>query len=401
MKETQTSTNVVNQQEGEDGVNLMELLIALAKNKKRLIGWPILAGLVAAAISLVLPNTYKANTRILPPQQAQAGAAAILSQLGGVASAAAGAAGIKNPNDLYIGMLASRRISDKMIERFDLKAVYGTDSLETARTKLKNSTTVSAGKDGLIVIEVEDEGKQRVAQLANGYTEELLKLTKVLALTEASQRRMFFERQLEGSKNNLANAEFALKKTIDANGVISVDSDSRAIVETVSRLRAQISAKEIQLSSMQSFLTPNNQEYKRVQEELSSLRSEFNRLQNGTPGKHAKLQDEEAQSGGLGNMKLVREVKYHQMLYELLSKQYEVARLDEAKDASIIQVLDVAVEPERKYKPMRAIIVLVTMIIVFVMLIGWILIAEAQRKAQQIPERAAQWDNLKATLRWK
>jgi len=400
MKETQISATASDQQKDEDGINLLELLTALAKNKKQLIGWPLLAGVAAAVISFAVPNVYKANTKILPPQQAQAGAAAILSQLGGVASAAAGAAGIKNPNDLYIGMLASRRISDKLIERFDLRTVYGTKSIEQARNKLKSNTTITTGKDGLILIEVEDEGKQRVAEIANAYTDELLKLTKVLALTEASQRRMFFERQLENSKNNLANAEMTLKKTIEANGIVSVDSDSRAIVETVSRLRAQISAKEIQLNSMQSFLTPNNQEYKRAQEELHSLRNEFNRLQNGTPGKSV-AQEGENKAGGLENIKIVREVKYHQMLYELLSKQYEVARLDEAKDSSIIQVLDAAVEPERKYKPMRAIISIMTTIAAFFLTICWILIVETQRKAQQSPERAAQWSNLRASLRWK
>lgn len=399
-KQTISMPNDQSNDDDDDGINLIQLLTVLAKHKKRLIVLPLVTAIAAAAISLVIPPVYKATTKILPPQQAQSGAAAILSQLGGVAGAAAGAAGIKNPNDLYIGMLTSRRIADRLIEHFDLKKAYDVTSQEVARRKLELNTTITSGKDGLIVIEVEDLDKQRVAQIANGYTDELLKLTKVLAVTEASQRRLFFERQLQISKDNLANAEVALKGSIEKYGVVSVDSDSRAIVETVSRLRAQIAAKEIHLGAMQAFVTPNNQEYKRAQEELISLRAEFSRLQNGSSLNERAPKNSENQSG-LDSIKIVREVKYHQMLYELLSKQYEVARLDEAKDSSIIQVLDSAIEPERRFKPKRAVFVMLfTMFALFVAVLS-VFISEAKAKALQVPERAAQWNEFKSHLRWK
>ncbi|WP_449406118.1 hypothetical protein [Massilia phosphatilytica] len=142
---------------------------------------------------------------------------------------------------------------------------------------------MSSGKEGLITITVEDGDKNRVAALANGYIEELTKVNRALAVTEAAQRRLFFQRQLEQAKNRLADDEVELKKNLDANGVISVDADSRGIVETIAKLRAQASVKEIQLSSMSSFVTTNNQDYKAVQQELSSLRAEISRLENGTP----------------------------------------------------------------------------------------------------------------------
>jgi tyrosine-protein kinase Etk/Wzc len=373
---------------------LIRHMIVLAKHKRLIIGAPLLAGIAAAAISMALPNVYRANTKLLPPQQAQSGAAALLSQLGGVAGAAASAAGLKNPNDLYIGMLKSRAISDKLIAKYDLKRAYDTESLETARRTLDGNTFIMSGKDGLITIDVEDGDKKRVVLLANSYVEELLKLTKVVALTEAAQRRVFFERQLEASKNNLATAEMALKRAIDTGGVISVDGDSRVIVETAGRLRAQISANEIKLSSMKAFVTSDNPDYQRTEQELSSLRGELSRLENGRPAGDASP----AKQGGLESIKILRDVKYHQMLYELLAKQYEVARLDEAKDTSVIQVLDAAIEPERKVKPKRAIIVLMTAIFAFFAAVAWAFSAEAKARALEVAETAAQWNTLRGYL---
>jgi uncharacterized protein involved in exopolysaccharide biosynthesis len=329
--------------------NFLDYLIAFARYKKLMIGLPVAGAILVAAVSFCMPNVYKGTTKILPPQQTQSGAAALLAQLGGVASAAAGAAGIKNPNDLYIGMLKSRTVADLLIERFDLKKVYDRELMEKTRRKLAANTVISTGKDGLITIDVEDEDPKRAADIANAYADELLKLTKTLAVTEAAQRRLFFERQLTMSKDNLAKAEIALKDGLANRGVISVDSESRALVETVARLRAQISAKEIQFGAIQAFMTPNNQEYKRIQQELSSARNELSKLENGG----AQSAQAGEVKGGLENIKLLRDVKYHQMLYELLSKQYEVARLDESKDASIIQVLDKALVPEMKVRPLR------------------------------------------------
>jgi tyrosine-protein kinase Etk/Wzc len=254
-----------------------------------------------------------------------------------------------------------------------------------------------SGKDGLITIDVEDGDKKRVVMLANSYVEELLKLTKVLAVTEAAQRRVFYERQLEIAKDNLATAEMALKGAIDTGGVISVDGSSKAIVETVGRLRAQISASEIKLSSLKAFVTTDNPEYQRTNEDLNSLRAELSKLENGRPGGGLPATDGRKQAG-LESIKILRDVKYYQMLYELLAKQYEVARLDEAKDTSLIQVLDTAIEPERKVKPKRAIIVLMTAVFAFFAAVVWAFIAEAKLRTLEVPETAAQWAKFRMYL---
>lgn len=382
-------------------VNLLDMMIGLAKHKKLLVLLPIAAALLAGGISLFLPNVYRASAVLLPPQQPQSGASALLAQLGGAAGAAAGVAGIKNPNDLYIGMLKSRTVADRVIAKFDLKKAYGIDSQEKARKRLALNTAISAGKDNLISIDVEDEDQQLVAKLSNAYTSELLRLTSDMAVTEAAQRRMFYERQLEMAKNNLAKAEMALKGAIETRGVISVDGESRGVVETIAKLRALVSAKVIELDSMQAFVTPNHPSHKLVAEEISSLRSELAKLENGTGQGTASLGGAAVAQSGFENIQRLRDLKYYQMLYELLSKQYEAARLDEAKDPSVIQVLDAAVAPERHVRPKRLLLAIVGGVAGLFIAFFWAFLAETRKAAMQRPGAAAKWNEFRTLIRKK
>lgn len=385
-------------QDDAGDTTVIDMLIVLAKHKRMIIGLPVAVAIIAALISFVLPDVFKARAMILPPQQAQSGAAALLSQLGSVAGAAAGAAGIKNPGEMYVGMLKSRTVADRLIDKFTLVQGYDTSSRDKARQILASNTEIASGKDGLIAVDVFDKDRKRAAQLANAYVEELSRLTTVLAVTEAAQRRLFFERQLEAAKNNLAKAELTLKGALDTRGVISVDTESRAFVETMSRLRAQISAKEIQLQSMRAFVTENNQAFLKVQAELNSLRGELSKFEHGRAPEDDAVQGKQP---GLENVQILRDVKYFQMLYELLAKQYEAARLDEAKDNSVIQVLDAAVEPEQKARPARAIIVLLSATLAFFCAVALAFMLDARARALRHPEGAARWRELNAHLRMR
>lgn len=398
MNQFQTAERQIDESGGANKLPMIDFLIILAKHKRKIISLPIFAMAASLAISFAMPDVYRATTKLLPPQQSASSAAALLSQLGGVASAVVGGSALKNPADLYVGMLQSRTIADHLISKYKLQKIYDVSTMEKARKQLENASTIAVGKDGIISIDVEAEDKILATRIANSYVDELFAMTKVLALTEAAQRRVFFERQLENAKNNLANAELALKKGMDTRGVISVDADSRARLETMGRLRAQVSAKEIQLNSMRAFLTPNNSDFKRVQEELTSLRAELSRLENGNGGDETDAGNKQV---GLQSIKLLRDVKYYQMLYELLAKQYEVARLDEAKDPSIIQVLDPAVEPENKFKPKRGIIVLVTGVLSLILAVVIACIIEAKCALRQSPRFAAQLAELDQYLKRK
>jgi len=379
---------------GAHEVDVIGLMITVAKHKKRIAAVTLAAAVLSVVVSMVLPPSYQASTKLLPPQQSQSSASLLLSQLGGLAGAAGAGGGLKNPNDLYIGILQSRTLADRIISQFNLKKVYNTESQETARKRLGADTKIAGGKEGLITIEVEAAGKKLVAPLANAYVSQLFELMKTLAVTDASQRRLFYEHQLATARDNLAKAETVLKRTMDAEGVVSVDAESRGIVETVARLRAQASAKEIQLTAMRAFLTPANPEYRRAEEELSGMRAELAKLENGR-GNPAEGADK---AGGLKNITLLRELKYQQTLYETLAKQYEVARLDEAKDPPMIQVLDPAVEPERKAKPQRAMIVVLSTALALLAAICWAIVTEWRRKVALTPEGAAQLAELKSHL---
>jgi uncharacterized protein involved in exopolysaccharide biosynthesis len=382
------------------GISLLDLFIVVAKRKKLILGLPAAVAVIVAAVSFVLPETYRASTKLLPPQQNQSGAAALLSQLGGLGGVAASAAGLKNPNDLYVGMLKSRTVADQIIRRFNLNRVYGTPSMEMVRDRLASNTFVSAEKDGLITITCQDQDKKLVAPLANAYVDELLKLTKVLAVTEAAQRRLFFERELEQAKNKLVTSEADLKGALETNGVSNVDTESAAVLATVAQLRARISAKEIELRSMGAFVTPTNPDYRLVEQELASLRAEMSKLQNGTGDGKSDAQPA-AKTAGLDNVQRLRDVKYYQMLYALLAKQYEGARLEEARDSSVVQVLDTAIEPERRYAPKRTLLVLLAAFAAFVAAVLWAFILEAKAIAMTQPRTLARWNELRSYLKFR
>ena len=374
------------QQPDDDEISLLDLLIVLAKHKKMILGLPFAAAAVVAGITLLMPNIYTATTRILPPQQQQSTAAAMLGQLGALAGGAGAALGIKNPNDLYVGMLKSRTVADNLIQQFKLTERFKTQKQDDTRNALGGVTAISAGKDGIISIEASDEDPKFAADLANAYVNELYKLTQNLAVTEASQRRLFFEKQLKTAKDELASAETAFKQTQEKTGVLELGAQGKAMIEAVGEIRAHIAAKEVQLAAMRTFATEQNPDYVRAQQELAGLRGQLAKLERG--GESGLVPTGKLPEAGLENIRKLRDVKYYETLYELLAKQYELARVDEAKNASIIQVLDTAVPPDRKAKPKRALIVILTALAVGFLAVLWAFIKEAGEKARRDPEQA-------------
>jgi len=388
----------------DDEVSLLDLLIVLAKHKRLVLGLPLVVAIAAAIVSLLLPNIYTGTTRILPPQQSASAATALLNQLGGaagvLAGATGGALGIRNSNDLYVGMLKSRTVADDLISRFDLGKTYDEARLSDIRKRLEKETTITSGKDGIIVIEVDDKDPKRAAEIANAYVDGLTKLTRVLAVTEASQRRLFFERQLVQAKDNLTAAEIAARQGLQKGGLAQVDAQGRSMIEVTARLRAQVSSKEVQLGAMRTFAAEGNPELQRTQQELEALRRELARIEGSSPVNPGGRADASG-NAGLNNLSRLRDVKYYEFLYELLAKQYELAKIDEAKDASVVQVMDKAMEPDRKSKPKRTLIVLLSIVVAGLIAILWAFVREAGEKAKRDPERARRLGELKALLRFR
>ena len=372
----------------DDELSLIDITLALAESWRLLVLVPLGAGLIALGVSFLIPPTYTATTRILPPAPQQSATAALSSQLGLLAGLAGSAVGIKNPADQYVALLKSRSVYDALIARFGLKQLYDVQYLEDARKRLDERTTVVAGaKDGMVMVEVEDHDPQRAADIANAFVDELRNLTKTLAIGEAAQRRLFFEQQLAEAKENLAKAEVALQ----ASGVSesALRTVPQSALESLARLKAQITAQEIKLASMRMFMTDSNPEFRLAVKELAALREELNRTEQSTPGKAA---------GGAEYIARYRDFKYHETLYELMAKQYELARLDEAREGSVIQVVDAARTPERRSKPRRAQISVLTIVGTLFLTVLGVFLRRAVNRAISDPSAATKVARLRRAL---
>jgi len=342
----------------DDEIDLMDIAVALARQKNWLIGCTVGAGTLALVVSLLMTPIFTSTTRILPPQQQSSGMAAALGQLGALAGAAGGLAGLKNPNDLYVGMMQSETVADSLIKQFKLQERYETDTMVATRNALAGIRQISSGKDGLISVSVDDKDPAFAARLTNAYVDELKKLTQTLAVTDAAQRRLFYEKQLMQARDSLADAEVALKQTQEKTGLLQLDSQVAAIISSAAQLKANIAAKEVQLEAMKSFATTQNPDYLRAQKELNGLKAQLTRMEKGKASDgDFMVPTGKVPQTGLEYVRKLRDVKYYETMFELLAKQFEVAKLEESRDSSIVQVLDKATPPDWKSKPKRALIV--------------------------------------------
>ena len=377
----------------ESEINLLDLVITFAKHKKLILGAPLAAAIITIVFTFFSPDIYTADTQLLPPQQ-QSGASAMLSQLGAL-SGRGFAAGGKNPNDIYIAMLKSRTLRDSMIRRFKLQSIYKTNTPGATRAALAGVTTIVSGKDGLITVQVDDKSPQRAAMLANGYAEALQKMTQVFAVTDASRSRLFFEKQMQQAKESLINAETALKKLQEKTGIIQLDAQAGLSISTGAGIQAQIAEKEVELGTMRTFATGNNPDYIRTQQILAGLRQQLAKVETGA------VITSKVPETGLEYIRKLRDLKYAETIYEMLAKQYEMAKIDEAKESSVIQVLDKAVVPEQKSKPKRSTTVLIAGVVAGVLAMLWAFLAEALQRANKDSANLSRLQSLREHLRWR
>ena len=383
----------------EERVYFLDLLIVLAKHKK-FIAWFVFAAVaVSVSVSLLLSPSFTASTRILPPQQDQSTASVLLGQLNPLMNLP-GASGLgRNTSDLFLAMLRSRTVADNLIRQFSLTRVYRLKRDTDARTRLETLTEFNAGKEGVITISVTDRDPKRAADLANGYVEELKRLTNTLAVTDAGRRRLFFEREMESAKNDLVKADQALKLTQERTGILQLDSQAKVMLEAVATLRAQVAAKQVQVEAMRSYATPQNPDLVRAQNELAALQAQLAHFQSGQGETlPTDLSVRKMPGAGIEYVGKLREVKYRETLLELMTKQYEAARIDEAKDASLVQVLDVAVPPEKRSAPPHTAIVAATAFISVLVAILFSFVFEAVEGAKKDVQLSTRWELLKSYL---
>jgi uncharacterized protein involved in exopolysaccharide biosynthesis len=385
-----------------ESIDLLDVLVVLARDPRRILIVTIAALLLGAtAAFLVLRPTFTATATILPPQQSQSTLQAFTGQLG-ILAGLGGGGFLKNPADMYVSMITRRTVFDRMIERFHLQDLYHTRKMDDTRKAFKAHITTEAGKDGLIQISVKDTDPRRASELTNGLVDELYRLTSSLAITEAAQRRLFFDEQMEEEKKAVSAAEEDLRKTQEKTGMIQLTGQAEAIIRGVAELRAQIVSLEVQIQSMRTFATDQNPELTRLQGQLTALRQQLAVMENDqrkmAPG-DIQVPTGRVPEVALEYLRKLRDVTYHNALFALLSKQYEAARIDEAKSSPVIQVVDNAVPPDKKSGPPRALIVLGAGLLGFIAGCFWVLVRNGLTRMRNDPETALKLNELSTAFR--
>lgn len=354
--------------EKSEEIDLMDILAQIFHYRRWIIGSSLLCGGLAMLYALLVKPVFSATTTIMPPQMQSNSANLLLGQLGSLNGVAEGLVKLKSPGDVYIGMLKSRSIADDLVRRFKLEQYYNADSMDAARDSLRGKSGFQLGKDGFISITVNDEDPKLAAKLANAYVEELIELQQSFVITDSAKYRSFVEHQLKQAQQNLAAAELSLRRTQEKTGLIQPERQLPAIVGSVTQLRAHIAAKEVQLAAMRSYATKENPLYVHTSQELEGLRAQLNQLVEGQgKGSDLIVPTGKVAERGLEYLRKLRDVKYSETIFEILSKHYELAKIEEAKDSSMIHVLDAAVPPQQKSKPKRSLIVFLGVLAGFVL----------------------------------
>lgn len=333
--------------------SITDLLVALGAEKRVFLATIFLGVCLSVGIALTKTKYYTASTLILPPQQQQSAAATALAQLGALSAVSAMGGGQKTPEELYVALLKSRSVQDALITSLKLQERYQSGTIEGTRRMLSNRISIYADrKPGFISISADDPDPVFAARLANAHIEELRRVISRLALTDAQQRRAFFEQQVNKTKAALNKAEITFRQMQAESGLVVSQALAESGIKESSYLRGQIAAREVQLQTVTRFATSEHPDVQRISAELAALRKQLGQLESGA-GK-----DTRNDARGIRAVQAFRDMKVQEVLLETLIRQLEIARGDESKEGPLLQQIDVAIPPERPSKPSRMSIVL-------------------------------------------
>jgi capsule polysaccharide export protein KpsE/RkpR len=367
MNNEQARGLVMDEVELEDdgpSVGLTEALTWIGEGKRLIAIVTVVAAIGAVAVGLLLPKTFTARATMLAPgSQQQSGSAAALAALGSLGGLVGGAAA-KTPDELYVALLKSDSVLRALAERFNLNERYDVRSFEALRKEITKYVRVSSDKkSGLISVEVDDREPKFAADLANAHAGEITKVLARLAVSEAQLRRVFFEKQLHDTKENLIKAEQGLRGVQEKSGVIVLDKQAEALITGAAQVRALIAEREVQLKVLRTSATEQNPAVMRLNSELRALRTELSRMessQSGNAGSAVDMPVGRLPEAAIDYVRARRELKLQETLLETMIRQYEAAKLDEAKEGPNLQQVDIALPPDHKSKPSVAMIALAT-----------------------------------------
>lgn len=385
--------------------SLLKTSVVLLEHRKFIGGGMLLCGLITAIIVLVMPVTYTASTVILASQSMSGGLSAILGELGSVSALASlGGSSLLGggQSDTFVGVLNSRTVADIMIDKFHLEKVYRKRTLVDTRKSLTKHTHIEGTRGSFIRISVDDHNAQRAAEMANAYVEQLYLINQHLALTTASQRRLFLEDQVNAERDQLTNAEAAFRELQQKTGVLQLAGQAEMTLRSIAQLRAEISAKEVLLEQLRTTATEENVDVQRLESGLNALREQLRKAEsdNGS-GDNYFVSAGRIPQAGLEYLRRMRDLRYHEALFETLSKQYELARIEEAKAPPVIQIVDKAIVLDKRSWPPRTLLVLLAVFTSGVLLSGAVLLREKWNRLAVDPENASHVMALQKLLRLK
>jgi len=372
---------------------LLKKLVVLAAHRRLIVGGMLGAAILTAIVVIVMPVTYTATTVILTPQNASGSILGLLSQFGGLGSLASlepdGLS--KTPSDTYLSVLNSRTVADALIQRFQLQRVYRQRTLVDTRKALARHTQIESTRGSAIHISVEDKDVGLATAIANSYVEQLYRVNQTLALTSGAQRRLFLEQQLASERGALSQAELAFQEVERKTGVIQLAGQAEITLRSIAQLRAAITVKEVQLELLRPTATEQNLELVRLESEIGALHEQLRKAEsnNTETDDNYFVPAGKIPQAGLEYLRRTRDLRYHEALFEMLAKQYETARIDEAKAPPLIQVIDKAVAPDKRSWPPRTLLVLLALLTSGILLMGAVLFKEKWAKIAEEPENAA------------
>jgi capsule polysaccharide export protein KpsE/RkpR len=354
--------------------------------KRRFLSRASIAGLVLGTlVAFLTPKQYQSSARLMPPDITAGGSLSTLTTMASMTEAATQALDMlpmKSTGALFIGILRSRTVQDRLIGRFDLKKVYGSNLMVDTRAKLEENTEVTEDRRaGIIIVTVTDRSPQRSAAMARAYVEELDRLVTELNTSAAHRERVFIEGQLKQVKQDLDEAARQLSEFSSKNATFDVKDQTRAMVDAAATLQAQFIVNESELRALQQIYTGENVRVRAASARVAELRSQLQKL----GGKGSKAVSNPSQADGLlypslrelpllgfTYMDLYRRSQIQETVYEALTKQYELAKVQEAKETPSVRVLDSPEVPERKMAPRRLMIMFVSTMLGFAFAVAWV-----------------------------
>ncbi len=365
-----------------------ELIIALIERRRFLIAVTGIGMLLAAGCAFLIPNEFTSTAQLMPPDQQLfsgntmgAGLSALESD--GLSAAFSGdLLSKKTPGQTAIGVLQSATSLDDIINRFDLRRVYHSRNYIDAQKRLLKQTTFTEDKySGIISITVTDRDRYRAQQIAEAYIDELNKLTNSLNTSSARRERMFLEQRLKSVKSDLDASSLAMSQFSSHNATLDIQKQGEATVEAVGKLQGELIAAESELSSLKAIYADDNARVRQARGRVDELQSQLRKMSGaGEVGDAADLKGDNLLPSlrklpllGVEYNELYRQQVMQEALYQALSKQYEFAKVDEAKEVSQVMVLDHANLPERKSSPHRSIITLVGALAFALLGMVWVL----------------------------